>query len=129
LLALIQRNSAITTLELAASLELSRAGVQKVLRSLKISGRLRRVSPPALTLFPRLVGVGDRAALAAMPIMPVEQSGSDIMLYALRMADEQARAMAANHPKRLRVTLQLLDEVAAAIYDMSRPRKFASQSP
>ncbi len=44
-LALLGRNSLATTQEMAAALALSRAGVEKILRLLKKSGRLRRVGP------------------------------------------------------------------------------------
>ena len=44
-LALLGRNSLATTQEMADTLTLSRAGVEKILRQLKRSGRLRRVGP------------------------------------------------------------------------------------
>ena len=45
LLALILRDTTTTTLELATALDLSRAGVQKIIRKLKKAGRLRRIGP------------------------------------------------------------------------------------
>ena len=45
LLELALRNKTVTTLEIATSLELSRAGVQKIIRRLKKAGHLRRIGP------------------------------------------------------------------------------------
>jgi len=45
LLELVRRNKTVTTLELVASLELSRAGVQKIIRRLKKTNCLRRIGP------------------------------------------------------------------------------------
>jgi ATP-dependent DNA helicase RecG len=45
LLALIRQKATVTTEELMTALELSRAGVQKIIRKLKKAGRLRRIGP------------------------------------------------------------------------------------
>jgi len=45
LLALIRQKSTITTDELVTSLELSCAGVEKIISNLKKVGRLRRIGP------------------------------------------------------------------------------------
>ena len=70
------------------------------------------------TIFRWLMEQGSQtgAALAAAPIMPVEKAGTDRMVYSLRMADELARAVEEGTPKRIRGTLQHMDEVAATIY-------------
>jgi len=45
LLALLRQKATVTTDELATTLDLSRAGVEKIIRTLKKAGRLRRVGP------------------------------------------------------------------------------------
>lgn len=45
LVALLRQNPAVTTEEMAAALELSRAGIEKIIRNLKKSGDIRRIGP------------------------------------------------------------------------------------